>query len=406
MQYTTYELKNGLRLIHLPIDSPVSYCGFGIQAGTRDEENDEFGLAHFVEHMLFKGTEKRRAWHILNRMEYVGGELNAFTTKEDTYLYSIFMEEHFDRAFELLADLVFHSRFPQHELTKEVDVILDEIGSYEDNPSELIFDDFENMLFDGHALGHAILGDEQSLLSFTSETGLSFMQRYYQPSNMICFSMGRMDAKRVFKRAERLLGDLPSSAAEKKRVVPALPHPFEQKMDKETHQSHVMIGGRAYHLHDTKRTALFLLNNLLGGPGMNNRLNLLLREKHGLVYSVESNITSYTDTGVSSIYFGTDPKHRKRAIGLVHRVLKELRENKLSTSQLAAVKRQAIGQLVVASDNRESQFLGLGKSFMHYNRYDYLPEVFARLEKVTAEQLNEIANELYDPSQLFTLIYE
>ena len=378
--YFSQVLSNGLRIVHLPSTSPVSYCGFAINAGTRDEEAHEFGLAHFVEHMLFKGTEKRKSWHILNRMENVGGELNAYTTKEETFVYSIFMEEHYRRAFELLVDLVFHSQFPEQEIEKEVDVILDEISSYEDSPSELIFDEFENLLFDGHALGHNILGNEQSLLTFNTESGTSFIQRFYAPENMVFFSMGRIPFKKIVQMAETMLSGITFSMATRNRIAPLDILPVTRQVQKDTHQAHVLIGGRAYSMHNEKRLSLFLLNNLLGGPGMNSRLNVSLREKHGLVYNVESNVTSYTDTGVVSIYFGTDPKNKEKAIRLVHKELTKLRDVKLSTSQLTAAKKQLIGQLGVSGDNCEGLFLGLGKSFLHYNRYDTLPEVFAKVD--------------------------
>ena len=379
--YFSHILPNGLRIVHLPSASPVSYCGFAVNAGTRDEEMDEFGLAHFVEHMIFKGTEKRKSWHILNRMENVGGELNAYTTKEETFVYSIFMEEHFRRAFELLSNLVFHSQFPEQEIEKEVDVILDEINSYEDSPSELIFDEFENLLFDGHALGHNILGDEQSLLGLGCESDKSQM-------------------------AESTLSDIAFPMAARNRTAPGELLPVSRQIHKDTHQAHVLIGGRAYSMHDEKRLPLFLLNNLLGGPGMNNRLNVSLREKNGLVYNVESNVTSYTDTGLASIYFGTDPKNKEKAIRLVYKELAKLREVKLTATQLAAAKKQVIGQLGVSGDNREGLFLGLGKSFLHYNRYDTLPEVFAKVEKLTAGEIREVANEIFAPERLFSLIYQ
>ena len=404
--YFSHILPNGLRIVHLPSASPVSYCGFAVNAGTRDEEMDEFGLAHFVEHMIFKGTEKRKSWHILNRMENVGGELNAYTTKEETFVYSIFMEEHFRRAFELLSDLVFHSQFPEQEIEKEVDVILDEINSYEDSPSELIFDEFENLLFDGHALGHNILGDEQSLLGFGSESGKSFMRRFYAPENMVFFSMGRIPFKKIVQMAESTLSDIAFSMAARNRMAPGEILPVSRQIHKDTHQAHVLIGGRAYSMHDEKRLPLFLLNNLLGGPGMNNRLNVSLREKNGLVYNVESNVTSYTDTGLASIYFGTDPKNKEKAIRLVYKELAKLREVKLTATQLAAAKKQVIGQLGVSGDNREGLFLGLGKSFLHYNRYDTLPEVFAKVEKLTAGEIREVANEIFAPERLFSLIYQ
>lgn len=404
--YFSHILPNGLRIVHLPSASPVSYCGFAVNAGTRDEEMDEFGLAHFVEHMIFKGTEKRKSWHILNRMENVGGELNAYTTKEETFVYSIFMEEHFRRAFELLSDLVFHSQFPEQEIEKEVDVILDEINSYEDSPSELIFDEFENLLFDGHALGHNILGNEQSLLGFGSESGKSFMRRFYAPENMVFFSMGRIPFKKIVQMAESTLSDIAFPMAARNRTAPGELLPVSRQIHKDTHQAHVLIGGRAYSMHDEKRLPLFLLNNLLGGPGMNNRLNVSLREKNGLVYNVESNVTSYTDTGLASIYFGTDPKNKEKAIRLVYKELAKLREVKLTATQLAAAKKQVIGQLGVSGDNREGLFLGLGKSFLHYNRYDTLPEVFAKVEKLTAGEIREVANEIFAPERLFSLIYQ
>ncbi len=406
MDYITHTLSNGLRLVHLPVNSPVSYCGFAVNAGTRDENANEFGLAHFVEHMIFKGTEKRKAWHILNRMENVGGELNAYTTKEETFVYSIFMEDDFGRAFDLLSDLVYHSQFPRQEIDKEVDVILDEINSYEDNPSELIFDEFENILYKGHALGHNILGDEQFLLQFNSDSGRSFMKRFYAPENMVFFSMGRKDFKRIVRMAEAALGNISFSMAARERKVPELIEASFHQVHRDTHQAHVLIGGRAYSMHDEKRVPLFLLNNILGGPGMNSRLNVSLREKHGLAYSVESNITSYTDTGLASIYFGTDPKNREKAMRLVHKELARIRDVKLTTSQMAAAKKQVMGQLGVASDNREGLFLALGKSFLHYNRYDSLPEIFEQIEKLTAEQILEVANEVFAPDKLFTLIYE
>lgn len=377
-----------------------------MNAGTRDEEANEFGLAHFVEHMMFKGTEKRKAWHILNRMENVGGELNAYTTKEETFVYSIFMEEHYQRALELLTDLIFHSQFPQQEIDKEVDVILDEINSYEDSPSELIFDEFENLLYDGHALGHNILGDEASLLTFNSESGRSFMRRFYAPENMVFFSMGRIDFNKIVKMAEGFLSDIAFPVAPRNRIVPGAIEPCVRKVHKDTHQTHVLIGSRAYSMHDEKRIPLFLLNNMLGGPGMNNRLNVSLREKHGLVYNVESNVTSYTDTGLASIYFGTDPKNMEKALRLVNKELDKLRNNSLSATQLAAAKKQVIGQLGFSGDNKEGLFLGLGKSFLHYNRYDTLPEVFARIEALTIKDIQEVANEVFAPERLFSLIYQ
>jgi Predicted Zn-dependent peptidases len=406
MSYLSHVLSNGLRIVHLPTDSPVSYCGYAINAGTRDEGPGEFGLAHFVEHMLFKGTRKRKSWHILNRMENVGGELNAYTTKEETFVYSIFMEEQYNRAFELLTDLVFSSQFPMSEIEKEVDVILDEINSYKDSPSELIYDEFENHLFNGHTLGHNILGDEESLLSFNSASGKNFIQRFYVPSNMVFFSMGRKPFPKLIKMAEAALSDFSFPAFSHIRKAPDSIAVFSRTERQDNHQTHVLIGGKAYDMYSAKRVPLFLLNNIIGGPGMNNRLNVSLREKNGLVYTVDSGITSYTDTGMASIYFGTDPKNRKKAFSLVYKELKKLRERKLTDSQLAAAKKQMIGQLSVSGDNKEGLFLGLGKSFLHHNRYDTLSEAIEKIEKITADQLLEVANEIFAEDNLSTLIYE
>ena len=405
MHYLSHTLPNGLRMIHLPVVSPVSYCGFAVNAGTRDEEENEFGLAHFVEHMLFKGTRKRKSWHILNRMENVGGELNAYTSKEETFVYSISLEEHFDRAFELLADLVFDTQFPAHEIEKEVDVILDEINSYEDSPSELIFDEFENLLFEGHPLGHNILGNESSLAGFDTGVGLSFLHRYYVPENMLFFSMGNMDFRKIVKRAETLVGSVSLSFPGLRRKPPFPERPVHMRTHKDTHQAHVLIGSRAYSMHDDRRIPLFVLNNLLGGPGMNSRLNVSLREKHGLAYNVESSVTSYTDTGVHMIYFGTDPKNMEKAVCLVHRELDRLRNSALTTSQLQIARKQLIGQLGVSRDNRENTFLGMGKSFLHYNRYDTLQEICSKIEQVTASQILEVGNEIFDPFNQSSLIY-
>ena len=406
MSYNTFTLPNGLRIIHAPNQSNVAYCGFAVDAGTRDENEQEQGMAHFVEHLIFKGTQKRHAWHILNRMENVGGDLNAYTNKEETVIYSAFLVEHFSRAAELLADIVFHSTFPQHEIDKEVEVIIDEIQSYEDSPSELIFDDFEELIFPNHPLGRNILGKPDLLRSFKSEHALNFTSRFYKATNMIFFIQGNIDFKKVIRTIEKVTTDIPFSITERQRTEPFLYIPKTLTLNKETHQAHVMIGSRGYNAYNEKRTGLYLLNNLLGGPGMNSRLNLALRERRGLVYNVEANLTSYTDTGLASIYFGTDPKNKEKAIRLVYKELAKLREVKLTATQLAAAKKQVIGQLGVSGDNREGLFLGLGKSFLHYNRYDTLPEVFAKVEKLTAGEIREVANEIFAPERLFSLIYQ
>ena len=405
MHYNTHTLANGIRIIHAPRPSAVAYCGFAIDAGTRDEEAGQQGMAHFVEHLLFKGTEKRRAWHILNRMEHVGGDLNAYTNKEETVVYSAFLVEHFPRAVELLSDIVFHSTFLQAEIDKEVEVIIDEIQSYEDSPAELIFDDFEELLFPDHPLGRNILGKPDVLRSFKSEDALRFTSRHYRPQNMIFFVQGDVDFKQVIRLVEKSSARLEENAFTMERKRPQVYVPQSLTLHRDTHQAHVMIGGRAYDAHNEKRTALYLLNNILGGPGMNSRLNVALRERSGLVYQVEANLTSYTDTGVFSIYFGTEHEDADRCIRLVRKELKRLCDKPLTDAQLRAAKKQIIGQIGVARDNAESTALGMAKTFLHYGKVDDPKELFQRIETLSAKELWEVSNEMFAEDYLSTLIY-
>ena len=406
MSYNTFTLPNGLRIIHAPSPTNVAYCGYAVDAGTRDEAADEQGMAHFVEHLIFKGTHKRRAWHILNRMENVGGDLNAYTNKEETVIYSAFLKEHFARAVELLTDIVFNSTFPQQEIDKEVEVVIDEIQSYEDSPAELIFDDFEELIFPDHPLGRNILGKPEQLRGFGTGEVLRFVNRYYEPTNMVFFVQGDIDFKRVVRTVEKAAADIPFATTDGyKRCKPQPYVPKDLVLHKDTHQAHVMIGGRAYDAYDEKRTGLYLLNNILGGPGMNSRLNVSLREKRGLVYNVESNLTAYTDTGTFCIYFGCDPEDTDRCMELVHKELKKLCDKELTTAQLAAAKKQIIGQIGVAGDNFENNSLDMGKCFLHYRKFESREEVFRRIEGLTARQLLEIANEKFSRENLSTLIY-
>lgn len=405
MNYHTHTLSNGLRIIHAQNQSAVAYCGYAIDAGTRDEEENEQGMAHFVEHLIFKGTQKRHSWHILNRMEHVGGDLNAYTNKEETVVYSAFLVEHFPRAVELLTDIVFHSTYPQAEIDKEVEVIIDEIQSYEDTPSELIFDDFEELVFPNHPLGRNILGKPELLRQFKSEDALRFTNRFYRPDNMVFFVQGNVDFKRVVRLLEKAVSDIPSTITERHRIKPELYIPQNKTINRDTHQAHVMIGCRSYDTHDKKRTALYLLNNILGGPGMNSRLNVALRERSGLVYNVEANLTSYTDTGLFSIYFGTDQEDVKQCLRLVHKELKRLREKPLSSTQLATAQKQIIGQIGVAADNFENNALNMAKTYLHYNKYEEPQEVYKRIQSLTPQDLWEVANEMFCEENLSTLIY-
>ena len=401
----TTTLANGLRIIHTPSPTPVAYCGYAIDAGTRDEQPHEAGLAHFVEHMLFKGTTKRRAWHILNRMENVGGDLNAYTNKEETVVYSAFLKKDFTRALELLTDIVFRSTFPHPEMDKERGVILEEIGCYEDNPAELIFDDFEEILFRGHALGHNILGTPRHVRRLNPTHARSFVDRYYHPANAVLFVYGNIPFSRIVLWAERFTADLLSGCPNRNRTAPPPYTPCKVEQTRRTHQTHVMLGCVGYPSGDKRRTGLYLLNNMLGGPGMNSRLNLALREHSGLVYNVESNLTSYTDTGVFNIYFGTDARDADRCIELTLKELDRLRHQPLTTLQLSAAKKQLIGQVGVASDNFESTALGMAKAYLHYGKYEGLEALYRRIEALTAKELWDIANELLGQDNLSVLIY-
>ena len=355
--------------------------------------------------MLFKGTIRRRAWHILNRMENVGGELNAYTNKEETVIYSAFLKKDFTRALELLTDITFRSTFPQHEIDKERGVILEEIDCYEDNPAELIFDDFEETLFHGHSLGHNILGTPRHIKRFTTASAQSFAKRYYHPSNAVLFVYGNIPFSRIVMWAERFTADIPSGCANTSRTAPLPYVPRQVELSRRTHQTHVMIGCTSYPSGDKRRTGLYLLNNMLGGPGMNSRLNLVLREQSGLVYNVESNLMNYTDTGVFSIYFGTDATEADRCIELSMKELDRLREQRLTTLQLTAAKKQLMGQVGVASDHFENTALGMAKTYLHYGEYEGAEALFRRIEALTSDELWDIANELFRRDNLTVLTY-
>lgn len=399
------KLPNGVRLVHLRDRSPVAYCGFVVNVGTRDELPEESGMAHFVEHLLFKGTRKRRAWHILNRVESVGGELNAYTTKEETFVYATVLTTHFERAMELCADVVFHSTFPQKEMDKEVDVIIDEIQSYKDSPSELIYDDFENMIFSDSPMGRYILGDKKSLKHYKSEDVRRFVDRTYQADKILFFSIGNVDFKRIERWAEKYLMDLPASTPGVSRVSPSLYVPQTKYIKKNTCQSHVMIGTRAFDLNDDRRLAFGLVNNILGGTGMNSRLNLLLRERNGMAYNVESVFTPYSDTGIFSVYFGTDEKNREKCTALVMEELKRMRTELIPPRKLLQLKRQWLGQLAIAQENRENLVLSLARSFLYFDKFESLELVKSQLEKITSEMLIDVSETLLREDLLSVLVY-
>ena len=423
--YNTCRLSNGLRIIHLPSASPVVYCGYQIAAGTRDEEPGDEGLAHFCEHVTFKGTAKRTSLQIVNSIEQVGGELNAFTNKEDTVFYAAVLKDHLARAVDVLTDIVFHSTYPQHEINKEIEVICDEIESYNDSPAELIFDDFENILFEGHPLGHNILGNAERLRQYTTADALRFTSKYYRPDNSIFFVYGDVEFRKVVKLLSRkeireyggteVRGYENTTEEQDLSIISRATAPPRHRatdtqnviiLHKSTHQAHVMLGNRAYDIHDKRRIPLYLLNNILGGPGMNARLNLALRERNGLVYTVDSSMVSYGDTGMWCAYFGCDTQDVKRCLRLVRRELDKLMKTPISSAQLRKAKQQIKGQIGVACDNRESFALDFGKSFLHYGWEKDIRHLFADIDAVTAEQLQAVAQEIFDPTKITTLIYQ
>ncbi len=416
MKYNTTSLSNGLRVIHLASTSPVVYCGYEIAAGSACEAAGEEGLAHFCEHVTFKGTERRNALQIINTLESVGGDLNAYTTKTDTVYYASLLHEHLPRAVDVLTDIVFHSIYPQSEINKEVEVICDEIESYNDSPAELIYDDFDNLLFKGHELGHNILGTAQNVRSFTTADALQFTRKFYLPQNAIFFAYGNIDFRRLVRLLEKAHGThevdpKKADGATQKPTAQAAHYPdWAQKgtqltLNKGTHQAHVMVGNRAYCIHDERRMALYLLNNILGGPGMNARLNLALRERRGLVYTVESTMASYDSTGEWCVYLGCDPQDVGTCLRLVRKELDRLMDKPLSDRQLAKAKRQIKGQIGVACDNRENFALDFGKSFLHYGWEKDVEQLFRHIDAITPEAIMQVANDIFPAERLSTLIY-
>lgn len=412
IHYQTAVLDSGLRIIALQTASPVVYCGYQINAGAAHEQPNEEGIAHFCEHVTFKGTTRRTALDVINSLEEVGGDLNAFTTKTDTVYYSAILKEHLSRAISLLTDIVFHSVYPQKEIDKEVEVICDEIESYNDSPSELIYDEFENLIFHGHPLGHNILGTSEGVRKFTTKDALHFTHQHYRPDNAVFFAYGNVDFNMLLQLLSQENGTNVTTVGElNKHLEKPLPvlsayEPQTIKIDKHTHQAHVMIGNRAYAVHDKRRMVLYLLNNILGGPGMNARLNLALRERRGLVYTVESTMVSYSSTGLWSIYFGCDAQDVDECMALVRAELDHFIDKPLTDSELTIAKQQIKGQIGIACDNRENLALDFGKGFLHYGWKKDITALYRNIDAITAEEIQAVAQELFVEEQLTKLIYE
>jgi predicted Zn-dependent peptidase len=399
-------LSNGIRIIHQQVESPAAHFGIILNTGSRDELPNEQGIAHFIEHVIFKGTSKRKAYHVLSRIEDVGGEINAYTTKEETAVYATFLARYYSRSMELISDIIRNSSFPDREIEKEKEVIIEEINSYKDSPSELIFDDFDELLFDGHPIARNILGTPRLVKSFKRNDILHFIENNYHTSEMVLSSVGNIPFARFRALAEKFFGEIPTKVRTHKRMLFTNYTPAVKRVNMDTFQNHCVLGNIAYHAQDKKRMGMVLLNSLLGGQAMNSRLNLSLRERNGMAYNVESNYTAYSDTGQFSVYFGTDKENLEKAIRLVKKEFKLVREKRLGALQLSKAKKQLIGQLAISSENRDDLMLTLGKSFLLYNKVDSLPEIYQKIENVTDSLLLEIANEVLDENAMSLLIYE
>ena len=411
--FTTHTLPCGMRIICAPSPTQVVYCGIAVDAGTRDEQRHESGMAHFVEHMSFKGTHRRTARQIINRLESVGGDLNAYTGKEETVFYSSVLKQHLPKAIDLLVDITLNSTFLQEEMNKEVEVVIDEIESYNDQPSELIFDEFEEICFPTHPLGRNILGEAPQLRELTSEHMHAFHQRMYRPERMVLFVYGDVDPEQVIRLTEKALAnsDLSHPSYSLMPLPRTAPMPFNPAeaattRKKDTHQAHVVIGGRSFGGNDPRHLHLYLLNNMLGGPCMSSLLNLSLRERNGLVYTVESNATCYTDSGVWTTYFGCDPEDVRKCCRLVERELQKLMDKPLSEQKLNAARQQLKGQIAVSYDNFESLAISMAKRYLHYGSTQTMRQLFNRLDALTPNQLWETAQEVFSPQHLHTLIYK
>ena len=403
-EFETYTLPNGIKGIHRRVKSSIAHCALVVNSGTRDELKTEYGLAHFAEHAIFKGTTHRKAYQVNCRLENLGGELNAYTTKEDTTIHATTLKSDFSKAAELIADVAFNSTFPERELKKEREVIVDEINSYLDNPAELIFDEFENLLFKNHALGHNILGDTDSLSRITSNDGLSFISDFYSQSNMVFFFSGKTKFEKVVKVVSDAIQGVRDNKVVLPRTAPIEVARFDKHEECDNYQSHAVMGGRCHSLYDNGRFNLFLLNNILGGPGMNSMLNVALREKRGYVYNVEANVTNYSDIGLFTIYFGTDRKNVNRCFDIIRKKLAELKTKQLSTQRLEDAKRQYIGQLTIGRENRENLAIVSGKALLYHNRCATLADTVAKIENITAKDIIECANIIYSDDNLSTLV--
>lgn len=403
-EFETYILSNGIRGIHRQVRSGVSHCALVVNAGSRDELPAEYGIAHFTEHALFKGTERRKAYQVNCRLENLGGELNAYTTKEDTTLHATSLRRDFRRSVELISDVMFRSTFPERELCKEREVIADEINSYKDSPSERIFDDFEDMIFSGSELGHNILGSKATLGRLSTEDIRRFVKRTYTTDQMVFSSIGSFSVATARSIAEEYLGQFEPTRRGYQRVAPTEHVAFNITQQRHTHQSHGIVGTRGYGIADERRLPLALLCNVLGGPFANSLLNIELREKRGLSYNVEASYTPYSDSGIVAIYFSSDHCHAEECIALIREQISSLGREPLSERRLSIAKRQFIAQMAISMESNEGYMLGAGKSYLLYKDIDTLEEAYKKVMAITTSQICDVANDCF--AQLSQLIYK
>ena len=403
-EFETYTLPNGIRGIHRQTRSNVAHCALVVNAGSRDERRSEYGIAHFTEHALFKGTRRRRAYQVNCRLENLGGELNAYTTKEDTTLHATTLRSDFSKAVELSADIAFHSTFPERELAKEREVIADEINTYKDSPAEMIYDSFEDMIFADSELGHNILGSKASLARYTTQHLTDFVSRTYTTDQMVFSSIGGFSARTAQQTAMRYLSEASTPRRGFERMRAGAYAPFRTAQSKHTHQTHCIIGNRGYGLGDARRLPLSLLTNILGGPSANSLLNISLREKHGLSYNIEASYTPYTDDGIVSIYFSSDHGNADHCMELIHKQLKALCDQPLSSRALSTARKQFIAQMSISMESNEGYMLGAGKSYLVHNDMDTLDEAYAKVMAITAEEITEAARETF--ADMSYLIYK
>ena len=407
-----HNLPNGVQIVHRKTTSPVVYVGIMVGAGTRHELPNENGMAHYIEHCVFKGTEHYTARQIINHIEGIGGEINAYTTKEETTFYAATLRNHFRTTLHLLAEMILRPTFSQKETDKEVTVILDEIESYNDSPSELIYDDFENMIFEGSSLAMPILGTKKTLrrISKSPDIALNWMQQHYRPERMVLFVLGNVTTQQVISAAEKeLLASSPisySEASYSEASCNQSPIAYSRTYKRHTHQTHIMLGSHAYPIGHPKQLTMYLLNNILGGGSMSSRLYLSLREKHGLVYNIDSQAVPLSDTGYWNIYLACEPQHKDQCLELCHKELKQLRDTTLTSAQLQRALRQLEGQMAISAENQENNALVMAKQMLYHHHAPAWQETFAKVQKITPEQLQDVANEVFAPEKIYTLLYD